>query len=147
MKTMKSKLQDSLTILTFTLTTLSAVTACTSSDKGYAIPGPTVLSDTPASETPAADPFNGLESCTVLDKALQGQGFPPAAVNTVGGDNGCGTDKVQYGGVTLVLQPNLGIRDLNADKTKQRAGDVHGRPSIVTRNAIGAGRQCDIAWK
>jgi hypothetical protein len=136
MKTMKSRLQKSLPVLTFTLTVLLTTTPCTSSDNGRAIPRPTVLGDMPASDTPAADPFNGLKSCTVLDKALQGQGFPPAVVNTVGGDNGCGTDKAQYGGVTLVLQPNLGIDDLNADKSKQRAGDVRGRPSVETRNAI-----------
>jgi hypothetical protein len=86
-----------------------------------------------------------LKACDVLDEALEGQGFKPAVAEKAGGDNGCDTNKSQFGTVGLALQPDLGIDDLNADPSKQYTGKINGRPSIQIRDGVGSSGNCAIA--
>jgi hypothetical protein len=128
--------------------TLTVVSGCTDSRGGNALPGTSAASNTaPPSNAASVNPFDGLKACEVLDKALEGSGFSAAVVDKAGGDNGCKADKAQYGGLNLTLQPDLGIKDLNGDKSKQHDGDIHGRPSIQVREGLGSSGDCAIAME
>jgi hypothetical protein len=128
--------------------TLTVVSGCTNNSGGNALPVTSAASSTaPPSNAASVDPFDGLKACAVLDKALEGRGFSPAVVDTSGGDNGCKADKAQYGGLNLTLQPDLGINDINGDKSQQHDGYVLGRPSIQVREGLGSSGDCAIAME
>ena len=144
---MKLLLGQRRTLALLAILTLVAATGCTTERGGVAMPSKSGSQSTPLT-TPASaasDVFGALKACNILDKALEGQGFPAAAINKAGGDNGCQTSKAGYGAVSLDLHPDLGIDDLNADKIKQFPGEVNGRRSIQIRDGVGSRGNCDIA--
>lgn len=128
---------------------LSFSAACSSESPGAPLPVPPSndTGGTSAEPSPNPDPFNGLQACPVLDKALEGEGFPPSEKDTAGGDNGCDTQKIKFGSFSLDLHDDLGIGDLNADKSKQYPGDVNGRPAILVKEGVGAKGGCNVSME
>jgi hypothetical protein len=99
----------------------------------------------PSSTAASGGVFGDLEACNVLDKALDGQGFEAAVVDKAGGDNGCDAEKYMFATVSLDLQPNIGIDELNADPSNLYEGQVNGRSSMQIREGLGSEGNCDIA--
>lgn len=111
-----------------------ALSACSTPTEGSPVPAPSA-SDSSSSETPqqpTGDPFNGTKACALLDKAAKETDpqLPAGKPDTVGSDNGCLADKPQYATVSLDLHGDLGIADINGDKSKQMPGDIKGRTAI-----------------
>ncbi|HEV7975541.1 DUF3558 domain-containing protein [Amycolatopsis sp.] len=147
MKAMNSFLGQRRMLTLLAILTLFAGAGCTNERGGVAMPSDSASSSA-TSTTPGsapADVFGSLKACNVLDKALEGQGFPAAVIDRAGGDNGCDTLKSGFGTMSLDLHPNLGIDDLNAAKSKQFPGEVNDRRSIQVRDGIGSRGNCDIA--
>src|SRR5207302_7204952 len=80
---------------------------CTGTTPGNATPATSSIGA--RSSAASSNPFNGLQACAVLDKVLQGEGFPASHVEKSGGDNGCGSQKIGFGSVGLVLDDQQGI--------------------------------------
>jgi hypothetical protein len=134
----QSKLGVTAVIATIALTALSGCTGV----QGNAAPVSTGPSTTTSS---TGNVFAGLKACDVLNKSLEGLGFSQAVTNTAGGNNGCTSHKSGYGVLTLTLQPDLGINDLNGNRNDMHGGQIHGRPSIQQRNGIRSEGDCAIA--
>jgi hypothetical protein len=138
MNSVKGKLGTTATLAVITLT---ALTGC-AGEQGNAVPAST----SPNVSTPSANNvFADLKSCDVLDKSLEGLGFSQGVINTAGGDNGCSSNKSEYGALTLTLQPELSIKDLNGDQKEMHSGEINGRPAIQHRNGIRSKGDCAIA--
>jgi hypothetical protein len=85
-----------------------------------------------------------MNSCTVLDKALAGQGYPAGVPGDVDAKRSCDTEKSGYGTVSVSLQNGQKTEENVSDPSKASTGDVNGRPSIQIREGIGAKGQCEI---
>ena len=120
---------------------LAVLSGCTS-EQGNAVPVSTSPSTTTSS---ARNVFTDLKACDVLNRSLDGMGFSPGVISTTGGDNGCSSDKSGYGALTLTLQPDLSINDLNGDPSAMHKGEINGRPAIQHRNGVRAEGDCAIA--
>lgn len=140
MKAMDTSIRSQRAAAALAIGMLIAMSGCTDKRAGIALP----TTSTPSSTT-TVDPFNGLKACDVLDKALEGQGFPPAVVDVAGGDNDCKSDKAQYGGLSLALQPDQGIDHFNTDPSKIHDGTIHDRRIAEIRNGIRPAGDCAIA--
>jgi hypothetical protein len=123
-----------------------ALSACTSKVGGN--PGPASTPPTsPSSATSNADPFVGMSPCTLLDQALAGEGFPPAAPNSADPKHACSTNKPPFGTVALTLQPGQTLAGSVTDPSKAHTGDVNGRPAIEERERVGAKGGCDVSME
>jgi hypothetical protein len=122
------------------------LSGCSDESGGTAIPTSTVSTNDGTKPTVSSQRvFGNLSACDILDKALEGQGFKPAVVDKAGGENGCDTNKPQFGSVGLSLQPGLGIDDLNADPSKIHEGEINDRPAMQIRNPIRSEGDCGVA--
>jgi hypothetical protein len=145
MKAMNPTLGQRRVLAALAVLTLTVVSGCTDKRDGTALPASSSPNAAPSQpNTGPNDVFAALKACDALDRALQGQGFSPAVPQRAGGANCCDAKKAQYGGVSLALQPDLGIDDLKGDRSKQHDGDVNGRRAIQTRDGIEGSGTCDI---
>jgi hypothetical protein len=138
---MKSTQGKSGATATLTVIALTALTSC-AGEQGNAVPASTSPN---TSTTSSNNVFVNLKACDVLDKSLEGLGFSQGVINTAGGDNGCSSNKSEYGALTLSLQPDLSINDLNGNRNDMHGGQINGRPSIQHRNGIRSKGDCAIA--
>lgn len=121
-----------------------ALTAC--SDKLGGQPAPMSTSAGPSSTaaTGGDTPLAGLSPCTLLDKALTGQGFPAATPTAADPEHGCGTNKPQVGGVALLLQDGRAINENLTDPSKTQTGTVHQRTAILEPGILGTSGGCSV---
>jgi hypothetical protein len=121
-----------------------ALTAC--SDKLGGQPAPTSTSANPSSAPSAASdtPLAGLSPCATLDKALTGQGFPPATPTAADPEHSCTADKPQFGTAGLLLQDGRAINDNLTNPSKTQTGTVHSRTAILEPEPLGVGGDCAV---
>jgi hypothetical protein len=126
--------------------TTVALSAC--SVGGHATPDPSTGISPSSAASPSSsgptNPFAGMNSCTVLDKALAGQGYSAGVPGDVDAKRSCDADKAGYGTVSVSLQDGQKPEENIADPSKASTGDVNGRSSIQIRAGIGAKGQCEI---
>jgi hypothetical protein len=122
------------------------LSGCSDESGGTPLPVPTnsISSGPKGSSSTSEGVFGDLDACEVLDKALNGQSFPPAIVDKAGGDNGCDTSKPRVASVALSLQPDLGIQETNADPAKIHVGKINNRPAVQVREPLGSTGGCGI---
>lgn len=128
------------------------LTACTSTVGGQANPSST--DSTPSTSTAAdpANPFAGVDACTILDQALAGQGFPPGVPAVAAAEHSCRTSKPTSGDTPgidlgLVLQAGGNYRDNVNNPDKASDGKVNGRPAIEEQEPLRAKGQCAIRFQ
>lgn len=126
---------------------LAAVSGCANPTRGTAQPvSSSGVSTAPTKPSDASiTVFGNLTACEVLDKALEGQGFPPGMADNKGGDNGCRTNKAQFGTASVDLQPDQGIDQLRGDPTQIRSILINDRRAAEDRGVIGVSGGCAIA--
>ncbi|MEQ0565802.1 DUF3558 family protein [Amycolatopsis sp. NEAU-NG30] len=128
------------------------LTACTSQVGGQASPSSTGGVGTSTSATRPADPndpFAGLNSCSVLDQVLAGQGFPKATPTIASAKVTCATTKPRAGDVhpvdvALSLQPGRGYKENVGNPSQASEGNVNGRPAVEEREPQQSAGQCGI---
>jgi hypothetical protein len=127
------------------------LSSCTSQVGGQANPSSAVESATTSnSGTASADnPFAGFNQCTILDQALVGEGFPPAAPALVRSKETCDTQKLTSGdtpGMTvgLSLQAGQNYKDNVGNPSQASEGKVNGRPAVEEREPLNSSGQCGV---
>ncbi|UJW32818.1 DUF3558 family protein [Saccharothrix sp. AJ9571] len=122
------------------LTVLSA--GCTPNEEGRPQPVRT-LDASPSSVSPGGSPagFGDLKSCDLLDKALEGQGYPASEADNVGSSNGCSTNKFGSA-MSLNLDDKQGVDDLAADPSKAYDGKINGRRIRQVKEIDGSEATC-----
>lgn len=125
------------------LLSLTAITisGCVSNVDGQPSPP---SSTTPPSTSSSQIPFSSFNSCTVLDKALSGQGFPAGNPSIADPKQACDTKKPTYGGVTLDLVNGKTIDQNGEDPSKVQTGNVNGRRSIRITESLGSQGDCEV---
>ncbi|MEU0533063.1 DUF3558 family protein [Amycolatopsis tolypomycina] len=127
-----------------------ALAACTSQVGGQATPSSQPTGSTAASPGDAtADPFAGVSSCSILDQALAGQGFPKAEPLVANPKQGCRTTKPASGNtpgvdVGLSLNPGRGYKENVGNPSQASEGNVNGRPAVLEREPENSPGQCDV---
>ncbi|WP_410636967.1 DUF3558 family protein [Amycolatopsis sp. lyj-346] len=129
------------------------LTACTSQVGGQATPS----SQAPGSTAPSTDsattdpdnPFSGVSSCSILNQALAGQGYPKAEPLVANPKQGCRTTKPASGNtpgvdVGLSLNPGRGYKENVGNPSQASEGNVNGRPAVMEREPLNAKGQCDV---
>ena len=127
------------------------LSSCTSQVGGQANPSSAAESATaPSSSTASADsPFTGFNQCTILDQALAGEGFPPAAPALVRSKETCDTQKPTSGNtpgltVGLSLQAGQNYKDNVGNPSQASEGKVNGRPAVEEREPQNSSGQCGV---
>ncbi|MEV7096097.1 DUF3558 family protein [Amycolatopsis sp. NPDC051045] len=130
-----------------------ALTACTSQVGGQAAPSSQATGSTaPSTGSATADPdnpFSGVSSCSILDQALAGQGYPKAEPLVANPKQGCRTTKSASGNtpgvdVGLSLNPGRGYKENVGNPTQASEGNVNGRPAVMEREPENSPGQCDV---
>jgi hypothetical protein len=130
-----------------------ALTACTSQVGGQATPSsPATGSAAPSTGGATADPgdpFSGVSSCSILDQALAGQGYPKAEPLVANPKQGCRTTKPASGDtpgvdVGLSLNPGRGYKENVGNPSQASEGQVNGRPAVLEREPENSPGQCDV---
>jgi len=118
-------------LLGATLTGVSILTAsCNPTPEGS--PSATATSpsnSTSIESTPTTETFAEIDSCFILDRAMQGKGFPSGESDDIGSDNGCQTNKPQVASYSLDLITNAGLSQW-ADTAKAHKGSINGRDAV-----------------
>jgi hypothetical protein len=128
-----------------------SLAACTSEVGGQA--NPSSQASTPNSTTAdPGDPFAGLSSCTILDQALVGQGFPQAEKTVADPDHGCHANKPRSGDtpavdVGLFLQAGGNYKDNVNNPAKASDGKVNERPAIEEQEPLNVKGQCAVRFQ
>jgi hypothetical protein len=128
------------------------LTACTSQVGGQANPSSATTESTagPSSGTASADnPFAGFDQCAIVDKAVAGEGFPPATPALARSKETCGTQKLASGDtpgivVGLSLQARQNYKDNVGNPSQASEGNVNGRPAIEEREPQNSSGQCGV---
>jgi hypothetical protein len=134
-------IQRSPVIVALLSLTAVAMSGCTSNVDGQPS---TLTSPTPTSTSTSQIPLSSLDSCTLLDEALSGQGFPAGIPSIADPKQSCDTKKADYGGVALDLVNGKTIDQNGEDPSKVQAGDVNGRRSIRIIESLGSQGDCEI---
>lgn len=93
------------------------------------------------------NPFASIQSCDLLDKAMQSKDFPPGEPDTIGSENGCQTNKPQVASYRLDLVAGKSLKDFGSDPSNLHDGTVNGRESVQKRGGLDTEGACDIAMK
>lgn len=135
------------------LVAFSLVLLASCTDLRPGTPSPVVESTGTASATPPSGTsdssigaFGELKACDVLNRALNGQDFPPGEPSTIGSGNGCQSPKSGLF-VALDLDDKQGIEDLRAPDSKKFDAKVNGRVAIQLKDAMNVGNGCQLAMK
>ncbi|MGW4061852.1 DUF3558 family protein [Amycolatopsis sp. NPDC004747] len=130
-----------------------ALTACTSQVGGQANPSSQAPASTDSSTGSATadteNPFSGVSSCSILDQALAGQGFPKAEPLVANPKEGCRASKPTSGNtpgvdVGLSLNPGRGYKENVGNPSQASEGNVNGRPAVMEREPENSPGQCDV---
>jgi len=103
---------------------LLAVSACSTTVTGTPSPEPRATSSSPS----AGEALNALDACTVLDHLLAGQGFDPGVSKTA--RNECHASKLEYGTLSLALDPSQGLAEFEASADAVTQFDLSGRRAV-----------------
>jgi hypothetical protein len=136
----------------FTALALTLVlSSCTSQIEGQANPSSAAAgTTTPDTKTSSPDnPFEGLNSCTILDQVLAGQGFPAATPTLASSKVTCAANKLTSGNtpgvdVSLSLQPGRGYKENVGNPSQASEGNVNGRPAVEEREPENSPGQCGV---
>lgn len=93
-----------------------------------------------------ADPFEGIDRCEVLNKAIEGEGFPLGKVSTVVRERGCDVDKRRYASLGLVLGNRAPYDEVQADPSEIFDGKINGRLAVLIKNRH-VERDCAISMQ
>lgn len=98
----------------------------------------------PSGDRTEAEKGSGTSPCKILDNALTGQGFPPAAADPADPEHACTTTKPQFGSAGLVLQDGQTLEQGITDPSVTKTGTVHTRKAILERGLLGATGGCAV---
>lgn len=104
-----------------------------SEEGGLASPATTGPVVSESSEVASGDPFDGIDRCVILDKALEGRGLPAGKVSTVVREKGCDVSKPKYVSIGFVLDSDASYDEVQADPTEVFDGKVNGRPAVLIK--------------
>ena len=130
-----------------------ALTACTNQVGGQATPSPQATGSTgPGTGSASADPnnpFSGMSSCSILDQALAGQGYPKAEPLVANPKQACRATKPTSGNtpgvdVGLSLNPGRGYKENVGNPSQASEGKVNGRPAVLEREPENSAGQCNV---
>lgn len=130
---------------------LVATTACATKSSGDPVstsePSDSLISHSRSTSQTSQNPFTGIQSCKLLNKALDDFDFPEGARDDTAGPNGCQAQKVDYGVVGFSLQSGGTLADYPNDPSHAHRGDINGRSSIIESEGIGAEGACGVAME
>jgi hypothetical protein len=124
-----------------------APTACTSQVGGQANPSSSAVDSTAPPSN--ANPFASLNSCTMLDQVLAGQGFPKAEPTIARSKESCRASKPTSGNtpgvdVALSLQAGQNYKDNVGNPSQASEGNVNGRLAVEEREPEHSSGQCGV---
>jgi len=109
------------------LSAVLIVTACSSTVSGIPSPDPRASSMTPSAGP--QDALSALDSCTILEQLVAGQGFEAGVRKTA--RNECHVSKPEYGTLSLALDPQQGLADLETQDAGRTPAEINGRRALV----------------
>jgi len=119
---------------------------------GHAIPNrtsgttSTTTTNTVSSTAQAeSSSLSNLNSCDLLDRAMQGKDFPPGIRDDIGSDNSCQTNKKQEASYSLTILTDAPMEDWPIDPTNSHEGSINKRDAIQEKKENPPG--CAIAMK
>lgn len=117
------------------LSVVSLSTACTNNVKGSATPTGELRTTTTSNltdDTPTTgdSSLDDMDSCDILDKAIQGKDFPPGKRDDVGSDNSCQTVKPQMASYSLTIFTDASLQDWPLDTHNSHEGSINDRYAI-----------------
>jgi hypothetical protein len=123
--------------------------ACDAGVSGGASPVSTPPAASTNPSTSSANPFDGVNPCTILDQTLNGEGFPAATPTVADAQHSCRSQNVIPGNPTAVdvaLSLQAGQRyDENVDNpTQAKPGHVQKRAAIEVPTPLGSDGQCEV---
>ncbi|MBA0124193.1 DUF3558 family protein [Haloechinothrix sp. YIM 98757] len=124
----------------------STLAACTQHSEGTPQPDPTQQHQ-PSDAGEPNDPFTDLAACDLLDDILDDEDFPPGEKSSAGGKNACQSTKQGFGSVSVNLQAEYQYDEFTYDSDKIFPGEVNQRRAVQIRDALDAGRSCDVSME
>lgn len=128
-----------------------ATTACATKSSGDPVstnePSDSLTSPPRSTSQTSQNPFTGIQSCKLLNEALNDFDFPEGERNDTAGPDGCQAQKLDYGVVGFSLQSGGTLADYPNDPSRAHRGNINGRPSIIESEGIGADGACGVAME
>ncbi|HWD02349.1 MAG TPA: hypothetical protein VG674_07845 [Amycolatopsis sp.] len=124
--------------------------ACTLTACGGSAVGGTPAPASPAPSSSAAQsatPLAGLSPCATLDKAIAGQGFPPATPSVADPEHACGTKKAGYGSIGVNLQDGQSYNTNFGDPDQIQEGTIRKRRAILEMATDHTSGSCAVSME
>lgn len=117
-------------MLSIAAITIASLNGCTNSEAGTPSPSHRTAATTHTTEVGSqADPYGHLDSCDLLDKALDDKDFPPGERVDIESDNGCQAHNPDIAAISLNLTTDATLSRW-ADEELAHRGSIHGRTAV-----------------